>query len=351
VFIALPMQLLMYLVYPVLYAIWKAVVYKAVQPKTIPKHDDPQVGAKHTQLRDGTFHANIDNHGAYSHFGLFVARPEIGKLGLERLITTDGRFLRKWELGELDDWCPSGDVVSFWAFAFALLPDEMKPVEALERAVKSYIKHLGALGSINKGEPFDCSKRSGSFGVLKYGDGWVGPASGLHYYTSVGILALAAKHLSWYWRPIFWLHWALYGGWYWAKWPIIYPGNLIPFIKWAFTFRFLKGEPMPVLSEGDKLGYTRDVAMKNLFVARTVFGDKSWIVKPMLYITDTIGESESALFYSMLGRELKQSLPDVLTVSAWQRLDSKSKDDRAANIWTLDGINRVKELAAKMPKL
>lgn len=344
--VALFIQVIFMFLYPALYSLWKSVVYRK-KAKTIPVHEDPKITAKHSTMRDGCFHNNEDDHGAFTHVGLFVARPDLGRKALELLVTPDGRFVRKYEVGKVNTWCPSGDVVVFWCFAFALLPDEMKPIDALERAVKSYMKNLGALGTITDNQAYDVSKRSGNFGALPYGDGWSGPAAGPQYYTTACLLALAAKHLGIFWRLVFWAHWAIYGGWYWAKWPVLYPGNLMNWLKWIYTFGIFKGEKMPDATSGEKLGYVRDVSMKALWIMKQCMGSRSWIEKPMRFINDTIGESESALFNYMMGREIEQHLPDVLDVGAWQRIDSVSIDGRGANIWTLDALNRVKELSIR----
>jgi hypothetical protein len=342
--VALIGQLLFMAVYPILHFIWKRYIFTHYIDKSTPQHLIIPVTHEHSALRDNVFHDNDDEHGAYSHVGLHTLIPDYGEEALRRLVTKNGKFLRMWSYSKVNDWCPSSDTVVFWCFTFSMLPDEFKPIDALHKAATSYLLNLGAYGTIGD-HKVGVSKRCANFGVMKNADGWSGPANGHQYYNSAALFALAAKYLGGFWHLVFWVHWIIYGGWYWQYSPVLYPGNIEALFKWIRNGGPLSGVPSPPIKGGSDIGYVRDVTMKALFVLKTCYGSKNWITKPMLFITDYISKSENALFYSMLNRDIKQSLPSVLTVSAWQNTDSRSFRDKRCNIWLKEFLLKVKEKA------
>ena len=295
-FVGLPIQGLIYFVYPFIYAAWLVLVFRPTTHKEQPSHEvisNPLLGR--ATIHNGALLDNEDDHGAFSMYGF------IQKEGLE-LLQKDGSLLRKLERdGRMNRWAVSGDVVVAWFFANTLA-ERRASDEVLKNVVDTYIHNLGTLSHDEKIGEY-VSARCANFGVNLAKDSdfiyLSQPATGPQFYTTSAVLA-SAYHLGFKYKAMFWAHWALMGGWYWAWAPVLYP-------------------------EKNSLLYTRDITMKALYVNLQVFGPRWWITRPMRFINDTIATHNNDLFDAMMGREIGE-LPSAMNPFFSQREDGSSTD-------------------------
>lgn len=290
--IGIPFQVAVYVLYPLIWAYWRVFVFKKTD-KTLPRHWEPnfEVGRK-TKL-DGALLDNDDDHGALTQYGF------IGPAGLEVLIDKEGNFARAVTSDFVQNMrYVSGDCVVAWAFAYVTA--DIKPKNAARKAALNYLKNLGTLSWDEKNSG-DVSNRCNNFGInfcpdsdfLKLGQ----PAAGPQFYTSSCLFAIAAKD-SFFWKVVFWTHWLIMGGWFWAFWPAIYPK--------------------------DGLWYVRDITMKALWVHREVFGNRWWIRLPMRLISNSV-PIRNDLFEAMLGNE-PGNLPNVIHAFFSQEKSASSSE-------------------------
>jgi hypothetical protein len=281
-FIGLPFQGIVYVLYPLLWVWWRLFIFRKVD-KISPVHWEPDFEIGRSTRLGGKLLANDDDHGALTQYGF------IGAEGLKLLLDSEGNFARAvGDDGSLNLKRVSGDCVVAWAFAYILMPEEQQKAayDAAKRAAWNYLKYLGTRSwdEISKG---DVSNRCNNFGInwcpdsdtLKLGQ----PMAGPQFYTSSCLFAIASKD-SWFWKIVFWVHWLVMGGWYWAFWPSLYPK--------------------------DGLWYIRDIIMKSLWVHREIFGDRWWIRLPMKLINETV-PARNDLFEAMLGNP-PGPMPEVM---------------------------------------
>lgn len=292
IFIALPVQALIQLIYPILYIVWFKGVYKD-QDKLLPKHQFNISSNGGLTRHNGALLDNPDDHGAFTMYGF------IQKEGLE-LLQKDGSLIRRInDDGTLNRSVVSGDVVVAWFFA-----NELAKQKASDSVIKSitdtYVSNLGTLSYDEFGQGY-VSARCSNFGVNIANDSDFAksaqPAFGPQFYTTSVVLA-GAYHLGLKYKILFWLHWLVMGGWYWAWAPVIYPNY-------------------------DSLWYVRDITMKALYVHLQVFGPRWWIVKPMQFINDKTLTHQNDLFNAMMNRPVGQ-LPLTMNPFFSQREDASS---------------------------
>lgn len=318
IFVGLPIQFLVYIIYPILHLAWRLLIYKEPGDKQIPQHINIYRPEGTATRADGDLLDNVDDHGAFSMYGY------IGPAGLAKLTDKDGNLFRRYEdNGKHNMWSVSGDVVISWAFANLFIIETKENDALIRKVAMNYLKNLGTLSydEINKG---DVSNRCNNFGVnycpdsdaLKLGQ----PAAGPQFYTNSAIFALASK-TSLFFKVVFWVHWALMGGWYWAHSPLLYT----------------KDKP---------LNYVKDMTMKALFVHQQIFGNKWWIKKPMETIAYDLSTHRNDLFYAMLGRD-PGPLPEVMDSFFSQQADATSRRSDRMSAYIPDAILEVKDMAKR----
>lgn len=293
-FIGLPIQFFVYAIYPVVYLVWALVVYKPVFNKEAPDHQfNLPPGTGTATMHNGALLLNNDNHGAFSQYGF------IQKEGLE-LLQKDGSLIRRLHPdGIMERDVVSGDTVVSWFFANELA-DRKVSDETLKLVADTYIKNLGTLSYDSYGQGY-VSARCSNFGVNIALDSDFAnlsqPATGPQYYTTAAVLA-SSYHLGFKYKAMFWGHWLLMGGWYWAWAPMVYPDQ-------------------------ESWWYVRDITMKALYVQLQVFGPRWWITKPMKFINDKITTHENDLFNAMMKRP-PGPLPEAMNSFFSQYSDASS---------------------------
>ena len=316
IFVGLPIQLLVYIIYPFLHLIWRMFVYKHQPTQQIPQHDNIYKPEGTATRANGDLLDNIDDHGAFTMYGF------IGPAGISKLVDANGNLLRRYEDdGNHNMWSVSGDVVIAWAFANLFIKSTPEHDALIYKVAMNYLKHLGTLSydRINKG---DVSSRCNNFGVnycpdstvLKIGQ----PSAGPQFYTSSSLFALASRK-SKFFTVIFWIHWVLMGGWYWAFSPILYTKN-------------------------HPLDYVKDMTMKALFIHQQIFSNRWWIKKPMEIITYKLTTHRNDLFYAMLGKN-PGPLPEVMDSFFSQQPDATSRRSDRMSAYIADTILLIKDMA------
>lgn len=291
--IGLPIQVLVYALYPLVVLYWRIAIHRDVDLKDLPSHVEIPVELGLTTRNGGLFLDNNDNHGAFTHINF------IKEEGYSQLFDQHGNFLRRRnETGGMNRDRVSGDVVISFCFANQL--DKAKD-EDIRKAIKNYFKYLGtrSYDDVSQG---DVSNRCNNFGVnycpdsdfYKMGQ----PAFGPQFYTNSCLLA-TGYHLGIGYKAAFWAHWIVMGGWLWAWAPTLY-------------------------TKDNGLWYVRDMSMKALWVHAQVFGDRWWIRKPMKFINEKISTHENQLFDAMFGEE-PQNLPECMHAFFSQDEDASSK--------------------------
>jgi len=271
IFIGLPFQLLVFIIYPFLWVYWRLCIYEEVYPQKEAPHQDVPVEVK--MRANGWLLDNADDHGAFTMYGAIKER------GLE-LLNLNGDFMRRFDdHGDHNLKKVSGDVVVAWCFAATHKGLNLKRLEwTIRSAAWNYLKHLGTRSYDEKNNGW-VSNRCNNLGInfcpdsdlFKIGQ----PMGGPQFYTNSCLFALASL-FSYRWKLVFWIHWILLGGWFWMWFPIIYT----------------KSKPVH---------YTRDITMKALWVHKFVFGDQFWISLPMWTITTRLSTHENPLFRAMYG--------------------------------------------------
>jgi hypothetical protein len=324
--IGLPFQIVVYCIYPFIH-IWywfsvRPYFYRREKMKNY-HHPFDLNDPKYSNIRDDSFHDNDDDHGAFSQYGLWKYSPGKALDGLTKLIAEDGSFLRQYRKGSTKSYYVSGDCVVAWCFALELSDVGHHLKSIINKACWHYLKNLGTVSHQEDANGW-VSARCNNFGVNYCPDGaWsLGqPAGGPQFYTSSALFAIGYKYGSWYWKPVFWIHWLLLGGWYWMWSPVIH-------------------------STQNQLGYVRDITMKALWVHSRVFPDSLWVIQPLCYITYWMGMYENPLFYAMCGRNTSKELPAVMDCFFSQNIDGNSKQDsNAANVWIKSAVNHIRETA------
>lgn len=309
--VGLPIQGLVYLLYPIVYLGWVLFAYKPVFNKEIPTHEfNLPVGTGTATKLGGILLDNPDDHGALSMYGF------IQKEGLEAL-QVDGSLVRAVNKnGTHNRWAVSGDVVVSWFFANELA--NRKASDAIVRSVAdTYIKNLGTLSYDQVADGY-VSARCSNFGVNIASDSEFlklsQPAAGPQYYTNAAVLA-GAYNQGFKYKVLFWAHWVVMGGWYWA---------------WA---------PMIYAKESDWY-YVRDITMKALYVQLQTFGPRWWITEPMKFINDKITSHENDLFNAMMKRK-PGPLPSAMNSFFSQYSDASSTLNDRMSAHIPAAINKI----------
>lgn len=337
ILIGIPFQFLIYIIYPVFHLFWRVFIYKD-SPIKDPKHEYVPDNETFGQIRDSYFHNNDDDHNALTHWGLFWTLPNLGLHGLRKLITSDGAFLRRWVTNTPHDgdsrpdqgFHVSGDCVVSWCFAAAGINLGQNPqlfdllVSDVERAANHYLKNLGTVSNMPDAKNW-VSARCNNFGINFCPDGTLGlgqPMTGPQFYTNSCLFALA---YAWTqkpkWKFIFWTHWFLFGGWFWAFSPVLYTKN------W-------------------KGGYVRDITMKALWVHLHILGPRWWILHPMEFITFKIAEYRNDLFFAMWGMKISGDLPHNLNPFFSQNFEANNEASPRINQWVRPGVEKVQILSS-----
>lgn len=303
--VGLPIQAVVYVVYPLLWAYWRLAIYKEPQgDKIIAQHEQiPQTFPGYPVRVAGQLLDNVDDHGAFSMYGFIKSG------GLMLLLDGEGNFLRRYEDdGKHNLRFVSGDVVTAWSFAYTAPNVYNKPVSDLLDAAWNYLKYLGTRTWDENGQGY-VSNRCNNFGVNYCPDsdakGIGQPMAGPQFYTNSALFALASQH-SKFFKFVFWAHWLIMGGWYWAFAPVIY-------------------------SKETPLYYVRDMTMKALYVHKTVFGNRWWIKKPMEYITYELSNVRNDLWYAMLGQPPVNPTPSAMDSFFSQKEDCTSRPSDRIN--------------------
>ncbi len=314
--IGIPTQIFVMLIYPLIYLYWRLSIYKKVTNQTIPQHE--HVGqsvideASKTNV-SGTLLDNTDDHGALSMYGF------IGMQGLRDLTARFGWHLvrRQSKIGSNNSWKVSGDVVISWVFASLFIDKDELDHSVFYKVAMAYLKSLGSVScdNVNQG---DVSNRCNNFGInycpdsafMKLGQ----PMAGPQFYTNSCLFALASQK-SYFFKLVFWTHWLLFGGWYWAFAPVLY-------------------------TKDNGLFYVRDMTMKALYVHKRIFGDKWWIRKPMELIAYNT-PIRNDLFYAMLGYGPLGNLPKAMDVFFSQREDATSRKSKVMSAYIPDVIMEI----------
>lgn len=310
--IGLPFQFVVMAIYPLLHLYWKLTVYKK-QTQTLPIHDFTIPVSEGNKTRaGGTLLDNVDDHGAFSMYGF------INNLGLGKLVDDKFSLVRRYEEnGNHNQNWVSGDVVIAFAFASILLDRQNQPPVLIERVADSYLKYLG-VRSHDKFNMGGVSNRCNNFG-LNYcpdSDTWkIGqPMAGPQFYTNAAIFALASQYSNFY-KVVFWIHWLVLGGWYWAFSPVIF-------------------------TKDRRLAYVRDMTMKALYVQLQVFGPRWWIIKPMKKIAYEINTCRNDLHYAMLGQE-PGPLPQCMDSFFSQMEDGGSHWSDRMSAYIPDAVRKI----------
>lgn len=322
-FVGLPTQLIVYVIYPVIHLWWYFTQREIVKEKLYPYQGSMSIDIieNSDKKRMGVYHNNEDVHNMLTHWGLITNDANSSAM-LTALIDIKGRVSRKITgYGSRNLDAVSGDCLVSWCFSYSLITyDKYRPKNTLSRVAWTYLKYLGC-----PSEKWDVSNRCNNFGInycpdsesLKVGQ----PAAGPQFYTSSCLFALAARDLGLFWKFVYWTHWILLGGWYWCFSPVLY----------------LKKR---------KLGYVREITMKALFVHKIVFGNKWWIKKPMVTI-DTLSEAYNPLYGAMFGRGKYSiaNLPEAIDPWMFQRVDCRIDEASPdSNIWIKQGLLRIIKL-------
>lgn len=310
--IGLLFQAVVYILYPLVYILWAMLIYKPIFSKEMPDHQFVlSPGAGTATIYNGSLLDNRDNHGAFSMYGF------IQKEGLE-LLQVDGSLIRKLEVdGSMDREAVSGDVTVAWFFANELAQRKASD-EVIKKVADTYIKNLGTLSYDNVAQGY-VSARCSNFGInIALDSDFLNlsqPAAGPQYYTTAAVLA-GAYNQGFKYKALFWAHWVVMGGWYWAWAPMIYPDQQ----SWW---------------------YVRDITMKALYVQLQVFGPRWWITKPMEFINDKITTHENDLFNAMMGREIGP-LPEAMDSFFSQQSDASSRENDRMSAYIPEAIRQIK---------
>ncbi len=317
--VGIPVQAVVYVVYPFLYLYWRLFIYKApTGDKIIAQHQIiPQTFPGYAVRGNNELLDNVDDHGAFSMYGF------IGTGGLQMIVDDQGNFMRRWEDdGNHNLRFVSGDVVIAWCFAYTFEQVYHKPYGTLLRAAKNYLKYLGTRTYDEHGQGY-VSNRCNNFGVNYCNDsdtkGLGQPMAGPQFYTNSALFALASQY-SLFFKFVFWTHWILFGGWYWAFFPVIY-------------------------TKDTPLYYVRDMTMKALFVHKYVFGNRWWIRKPMEFITIGLSNYRNDLWFAMLGNKPVHEIPSLMDSFFSQKEDCTSRFSDRLNPVLGESINTLADQA------
>lgn len=342
IFVGLPVQAAVLAVYPFIYLYYVLFVRPHVarpnEERLVPLINLKQPGSAlvpHCRaLEFMDFLDNDDDHNALTHWA-FWATEGTGFYGMSRLaVVSKGTLLRRFDpktrLGQGND--TSGDCLVSWCFAYTQLSSSVRRelIPVLLAVASGYLRNLGLLSTGGQAAGW-VSNRCNNFGVNYCPDDFpIGqPAGGPQFYTSSCLFALAAKYGGIKWKVVFWAHWLIMGGWYWA---------LMPF----------------VCSRKNTLGYVRDITMKALYVHADVFGFRWWVSRPMEIISIKDAAYRNELFEAMLGNALLQ-LPEYVDPWAFQRFNpaidhSDEQWSDHANVYMYPAIRNLRKLANRIKK-
>lgn len=299
IFVGLPVQVLVYVLYPLLYAYWRLRIFEdfGEKDKKISDHvwHDPVLGNKR-RAPFNYFLDNPDDHNTFCMYG------NIKYEGYTQLMVNGNPVRRVNEDGSLNRWQVSGDVVISWCFSYLDPGITPKPSKMLLLFAKTYLKNLG-VQSYDEKNNGHVSSRCNNFGVNYCPDsdakGIGQPMAGPQFYTNSCLFALASRE-SFIWKIVFWTHWILLGGWYWCWWPVIH-------------------------TKERRLDYVRDMTMRALYIHKVVFGNRWWIRIPMNFICYRMSEYRNDFWYAMMGQDPINPIPQSMDGFFPQQPDATSR--------------------------
>lgn len=314
-----PLQLLVYLLYP-LACIW--FLLSQYKPKSLKWPTIPEIkpAARHYETRDGgVFLKNTDDHGAFTH--IFYWLHEAGARYFEQgmhLLLGQGEMCCRFLNDRRHYHKVSGDVAVFNMHAVMILQEYYGISDHLKKLTvenaKNYLKNLG-FKSDKDGKRF-VSARCNNFGLNFCPDGWgqLGqPAFGPQFYTSSAVFAAAARFGGLRWKLIYWAHWFLMGGWYWWAFPVLY-------------------------TKKDKLAYVRDVTIRAAHTVK-LSGMGTWFEgRVEHYIGETVAEVRNPMHWALRGKAQYGPLPEVINPWCFQTIDCDNGDEPSANGYTLQSL-------------
>lgn len=214
-----------------------------------------------------------ESHTLLQQAGHGYFHPRYREKLLENTLKLSGTLYRRYPDDEY--WLgPSGDGVSSWVFSYILW--EVERPDLVKRLAIHYVTNaLGLSWDAGKG----VSNRSSNGGVAPVVDAWpkgskwwpfnwglAQPTTGPAFFTTQALLGLAKRELGGYWNVLYYLHWWLYGGWYYSVIPVMH----IP---------------------GDTWYYTWHVTALNLWSLNKLEGGYRW---PLWYLADFIAPQGNA---------------------------------------------------------
>ena len=332
--IGYPVQLLVFLLYPLACLLWLIFQYK---PKTPHWRKIPEIKPfpRHQATRDdGAYLANTDDHGAFTHvfYWLTQGTNHSGDFGFRGLYGYQGEpGCRRYGGRRAPDYHKvSGDVATFNSHAAMLLHHYKGLSDATKLRVKKSAWHyLARLGFRSEKDGFFfVSARCNNFGLNLCPDGWGNlgqPAFGPQYYTSAAVFA-AASVFDWRMKVVYWLHWFFMGGWLWGLFPVLY-------------------------TKKQKLGYVRDVTMRALSTIRLAGLGLWWEDQAMNYISDTIAEVKNPMHQALLGKLDKvELLPEIINPWCFQTINCDNGDELSANTYTKPALSIINDICKKAGK-
>ena len=272
-------------------------------------------------LRDQFFLADGDDHNALVH-GFLYGLPEgksLAEPALERLMRMDGTPKRRYPV---ESMVPiSGDCLSSWVWAY--ISADVKRPDLVDKMAREYITYAMGFKHYNGRVTNRCSNG----GMNQVFDGYKGigqPCFGPQYYTSAGLLALAAKECGGMWKIAYALHWLVLGGWLWWLAPVLH-------------------------SKKDSLYYAQDVTMRNLWSIQKCMGSNlmlKYAMKDILSLTKGLNPFHHALAYDV--DAIKDPSPAIRVLKAHEMTWGFWAQARPAS---LDHILKINERVSSPYKL
>lgn len=183
-----------------------------------------------------------ESHTLLQQAGNGYFHPKVREKLLEQTIKESGSLYRRYP--DEETWLgPSGDGISSWVFSYILW--EVKRPDLVEKLALHYLKNAFGLDWAEGG---GVSNRSSNGGVAPVVDAWpkgskwwpfnwgfAQPTTGPAFFTTQALLGLAKKELGGMWSILYYLHWWLYGGWYYSIIPVMHIKGDTWYYTWHIT--------------------------------------------------------------------------------------------------------------------
>lgn len=319
ILIGIPSQLLVYVVYPFIWLYWKITVYKKPNNVINPIHENVSDLGYKSREPYNVFLDNQDVHGAFTNLGIDTVQSMV--------LLLDGSCNPIRRLNEdmsKNQWKVSGDVLVSWLFNSVCSELDNELSVNIIKMADTYLKNLGvqSFDETNKG---DVSNRCNNFGInycpdsefFKIGQ----PMAGPQFYTSSSLFALASKYSNFY-KFVFWIHWILFGGWYWFFAPVLWQKNR-------------------------SLIYVRDITIKALYVHKYVFGNRWWIRIPMKFIAYKTTNIKNDMWYAIMGVS-PSNLPKSMDTFFMQTEDFTSRKTERMSVYLPKALEKLANQSAKI---